>query len=68
MTISNKLLKTPILTLNEPFSFFVVWWSSENVIFLRTTKEIIIMFNVSSYWNFLVASSLSVAPMPHQQA
>jgi len=31
--VSNKLLNALILTSNKPFSFFVVWFGSENLMF-----------------------------------
>ena len=31
--VSNKLLSALILTSNKPFSFFVVWLGSENLMF-----------------------------------
>jgi len=33
--VSNKLLNPLILTSNKPFSFFVVWLGSENLMFRK---------------------------------
>ena len=55
---SNKPLKTIILTLNTPFSFFVMWLGSENLIFRKELKCILSPVT----WPFF--RSISLVPVP----
>ena len=43
--VSNKPLKTIILTFNIPFSFFVMWLGSENLIFRKELKCLLATIN-----------------------
>jgi hypothetical protein len=68
MNVSNKPPRHLFYPEINIFLSSLCGWVAKILCFIRTTTEIITMFNVSCYWNFLMPSSLSVAPLPDRRA
>ena len=66
--LSNKPLKTIILTFNKFCLSPLCGWAAKIFYFVRTTAEIITTFTVSCYLNILIASSFSVVRLPDRRA
>jgi hypothetical protein len=68
--LSNKPLATIILTFNKPFSFFVVWLGSENLVFLKDYHRnnyngYCLMLLERSYCIFLLISTSAASTSFH---